>query len=367
MLWVWDLAAWLITHDHHAYRTGYFPWESTQLKLACAPYVCTLLKFCQRVTNCLKILTIMKVTKECFAVSIVVSASVFLLGSLVGISVVAVLASPRLEDLSDRDHYSVGDTRVISIDLTLSFGITLKVYRDASAVNATLYALSMPPYLDGINELKQSLGYLRPGDNYRSAFFYLYPRSKVTISACTPNSEYTIYVIEGSKNFTSWQDGERGISVFDTFPVRAKCDSAYPIYPHTMTITEADDWYFATDQEAATVNLTLQRYEYTVKSSSVLSSCNAGGNHPEHCTLALVDHAIYLLKVGSGPNKSVVDLEANVRRALDVTLVALLLFILAIVLIVSCGIIICSVCCRRFRRNKDKEERDREQLVPPDA
>ena len=310
----------------------------------------------------------MEGTQKCYTAS-VVFASVLLLGCLAGIITVSVFARPRPGEHSDRDRYSVSDTRIISIDLTLSSGITLKVYHDASAVNATLFALSTPPKLDGINELKHTLG-SQPNDDYQSAFFYLYPGSNVTISACSPciKRKFSVYVIKGSKNFTLWQDGKRGISVVDKeFVFRAKCESD-PIILHTMTMTEADDWYFATDRSVtdAMVNLTLQRYEYTVKNSSILSSCIAGGNRPESCTLAVVDRATYLLKIGSGPSKSVV--EANVRRALEGSLVAVLIILLSTVLLVLCCTwIICCGCCMKGIFRANKREGDRELLVPPAA
>ena len=303
----------------------------------------------------------MKGHQKCYTASVVLTI-VLLLGCLAGIITVSVFASPRPGEHSDRDRYSVSDTRIISIDLTLSSGITLKVYHDASAVNATLFALSTPPKLDGINELKHTLDY-QPNDDYQSAFFYLYPGSNVTISACSSciKRKFSVYVIKGSKNFTLWQDGKRGISVVDNeFQFTAKCESD-PIVPRTMTMTEADDWYFATDHTDPMVNLTLQRYEYTVKNNySILSSCIAGGNRPESCTLAVVDRATYLLKIGSGPSKSVV--EANVRRALEDSLVAVLIILLSTVLLVLCCIwIICCGCCMKG----SKREGDREPLVPP--
>ena len=309
----------------------------------------------------------MKGHQKCYTASVVLT-SVLLLGCLAGIITVSVFASPRPGEHSDRDHYSVGDTRIISIDLTLSCGITLKVYHDASAVTATLFALSTPPKLDGINELKHTLDY-QPNDHYQSAFYYLYPRSNVTISACSPSikRDVSVYVIKGSKNFTLWQNGKRGPSVVDKkFVFKAKCESD-PIVPCTMTMTEADDWYFATDQSVTDpmVNLTLQRYEYTVKNYSILSSCMAGGNHPESCTLAVADRATYLLKIGSGSSNSVV--EANVTRAREGSLVAVLITLLSTVLLVLCCIwIICCGWCIRERElliRANKGEGEKQLLV----
>lgn len=93
-----------------------------------------------------------------------------------------------------------------------------------------------------------------------------------------------------------------------------KCNDTSTI---NVTILEADEWDFAVDQNAdgAIVKIFLRRYEYTVKSNSVLSSCIAGGHHPESCTVIKSMDATYLLMIGSGTADTVID--ASVSCAID--------------------------------------------------
>ena len=115
---------------------------------------------------------------------------------------------------------------------------------------------------------------------------------------------------------------------------------------YNMTIPEDDDWYFAADANAATANLSLQRYEYTVMNSAVLSSCNAGGSNPDSCTIDKPDlDATYLLKIGEGPSRS--NVEANVNCVVDGGLVAAVAVpvVFVLILILICCIVVCIISC----------------------
>ena len=227
--------------------------------------------------------------------------------------------------------------------LTFCTGITLTVIRDESAVNATLYALSTPPNLTGRNVLNHTLS-IHNKDDYD--YYYLHPGSNVTISACTHTTPYAFDIIRGRQNFELWQAGKRG-RVFASFEVghNAYClgpsmSTSYARY--NITFPEEDDWYFAADADSATVNLTLQRYEYTIKSSSVLSSCTAGGSNYESCILAksTVTDATYLLKIGPGPSRS--NVEARADCAVDGGLVAAIVVSVVLILLIACiGCIVC--------------------------
>lgn len=242
-------------------------------------------------------------------------------------------------------YHTAGDTRIISMDRsTLSFcsGLMLAVNRDESTVNATLYALSTFPTLDERNELNHTLS-IHNKDDYD--YYYLHPGSNVTISACTHNTQYSFDIIRGRQNFELWQAGKRG-RVFDSFEVdyNAWCrgpstNTSFAVYK--MTIPEEDDWYFAADANAATANLSLQRYEYRVANSSVLSSCDAGGSDPDSCTVAIKSHlATYLLKIGQGHSGS--NVEARVSCVVNGVSVALV--VLAVLSILILSVCICAIC-----------------------
>ena len=105
-------------------------------------------------------------------------------------------------------YHTVGDTRIISMDpisLTLCSNVTLTVPRDESVVNATLYALSTPPNLNGRNQLNHTLS-IHNKDDYD--YYYLHPGSNVTISACTHTTPYAFDIIRGRPNFELWKVGK---------------------------------------------------------------------------------------------------------------------------------------------------------------
>ena len=292
-------------------------------------------------------------TRKCWCIAGTITILLLpLLGCLIGIIFVGVC---RLPGTAISDEYSVGDTLIINIDLILCYGVTLTVNRGQSAVNGTLYALSAPPVLDGKNELNHTLQY-HGNEQYKYAYFYMYRGSNVTIWGCTRDNSYTVYVIMGRNNFTLWvQKGERGATVvFKMFTVDAKVNCGthnYYSFP-TFSIPEADVWYFATDKNAAAssnVHLRLQRYEYTVKSSSILSSCVAGGqNHPESCTVVKSKDATYLLKFGPGKSNSIVT--ASFDCAVDGGSVAAIILAVSFVAMVSLEILIFYTYCTCDRR-----------------
>ena len=247
-------------------------------------------------------------------------------------------------------YHTVGDTRIINMDhssLTFCRGFMLAVNRDESTVSATFYALSTSPTLNGRNELNHTLS-IHGKDDYD--YYYLHPGSNVTISACTHSTQFSFDIIRGRQNFELWLDGKRG-RVFASFEVgsNAWCRSpstnaSFVVY--NMTIPEEDDWYFAADANAATANLSLQRYEYTVMDSAVLSSCSAGGSNPDSCTIDKPDlDATYLLKIGEGPSRS--NVEANVNCVVDGGLVAAVVVpvVFVLILIFICCIVVCFICC----------------------
>ena len=177
-------------------------------------------------------------------------------------------------------------------------------------------------------------------------YYYLHPGSNVTISACTHTTPYAFDIIRGRPNFELWQAGKRG-RVFASFEVtqNAYCrglsmNTSYALF--NITIQEEDDGYFAADANDATVNLTLQRYEYTINSSSVLSSCSAGGSNFESCTIpkSTEMNVTYLLRIGPGPSRS--NVEARADCAVNVGLVAAIVVSVVVVLIITC---ICCVVC----------------------
>ena len=177
----------------------------------------------------------------------------------------------------------------------------------------------------------------------------------VTISGCTSTAahSYKIYVIKGRKNFHLWEKygGHGSIVVFMYFKIDAICKSTNDSF-QPLSIPEADVWYFATDKNepaGSTVWLFLQRYKYTVKSSSVISSCVAGGqNHHDSCTVVKSKDATYLLKFGPGKSNSIVT--ASFDCAVDGGSVAAIILAVSFVAMVSLEILIFYTYCTCDRR-----------------
>ena len=243
-------------------------------------------------------------------------------------------------------RHTVGDTRIISMDrsiLAFCRGLKLTVNRDETAVTATLYALSTFPALDGRSELNHTLS-IHGKDDY--SYYYLHPGSNVTISACTFSTPYRFVIIRGRHNFELWQEG-KSARVFTSFQVgsnawcRGPSNNSTSFVVYQTTVPEEDDWYFAADAHEATANLSLQRYEYSVMNSSILSSCDAGGSNPDSCTVEKFNSATYLLKIG--PRHSGSNVEASVACVVDGGAVAGVVLAVLFVLILS--VIICIICC----------------------
>ena len=260
----------------------------------------------------------------------------------------------QFEDYAERVaqgpyYHTVGDTRIIMQDFhSLAFcsGLILAVNRDESTVNATLYNLSEFPVLDGMNELNHTLS-INGKDDYD--YYYLHPGSNVTISTCTHSTQFSFDIIKGRQNFELWLDGKRG-RVFASFEVgsNAWCRGPSTLFVvYNMTIPEEDDWYFAADALGATANLSLQRYEYTVMNTSVLSSCSAGGNNPDSCIISKSDFAYvptFLLVIGEGPSRS--NVEANVNCAVGGDLLAgVILTVILTLIIIFCTCMCCIFSC----------------------
>lgn len=309
-------------------------------------------------------------TQRRYGVSLLIITAVLIWGCIAG----------EVEDpgTSDRDRYSVGDTRIISMDLTGCYGTTLTVYKDESFVNATLYGLSKRPSLNARDTLNHSLvPHQTSGSRY--AYFYLYPGSNVSITACSTSAvTFNVYIIKGIENFTLWrQTGKKGSSVVAYACIVAKVDCAIvgpqliaDCAPWPKTIQAADDWYFVSDVAESNVWLYIHRYEYLVKDSDIISSCNAGGSKPdsiESCTVAQTpDVSTYLLKIGSGKSTAIVEASTtcaasegpNVGMSVSLAIFVVATVLLAIVLGTSCYCFI----KRPMGRKEDEGAGEREPL-----
>ena len=85
-----------------------------------------------------------------------------------------------------------------------------------------------------------------------------------------------------------------------------------------------------------------------ILSTSILSSCTAGGSNFESCTIpkSTVTDATYLLKIGPGPSRS--NVAARVDCVVDGGLVAAIVVSVLLILIIIpciCCVVCIAVCC----------------------
>ena len=270
---------------------------------------------------------------------------------------------------SFRDQYRAGDTKIIDMDLSNCYGITLTVHSDSSSVNATLYALSTAPKLDTRDEVKHTIArhkYSQSQGHYLFSYFYLYAGSNVSVSACTHDHKYHVSIIKGKDNYTLWQNGKEGPSVVEyTCDVDSQCTWYSGPNKWAGKIPAADDWYFTALSITADVNLYLQRYEYKVENSAILSSCIAGGIRPESCTVAKTpDVSTYLLVIGSGESKTIV--EASTSCASDtgmyLNLIKTLVPVISLVGLII-GLSVMGICSYVTYKCREKRRRDAERII----
>ena len=282
-------------------------------------------------------------SRECCEVLCSIIAVVSFLISIPGTVIVGIDIANRLRH--DPYRYSANDTRIISLDLTLCRGLEMRI--SESPVNATLYALSERPMLSDVNELIREILIQERGDH---DYFFLYPGSNITMSACTYIAPYNLYFIKGRNNFESWKaagQGERLI-LFESFPITALCseDTGWDVY--NTTATAADDWYLVSDGNTARAIFTIKRFEYEVDSNYVITSCTVVGSTQRSCIVSKPNSntVTYLLHVGPGPNTTEVDV--SITCALHPGLLAAIIVPSSLVFCCFSCITFCICICLRF-------------------
>ena len=289
----------------------------------------------------------------------------------VGLLITVVLILGGGVGASHRDRYTAGDTRIIDTDLSNCYGITLTVHSDSPSLNARLYALSTAPKLDARDKVKHTLSHHKDSQStgtFLSGHFYLYAGSNVSVSACTHDHKYRVSIIKGKDNYTLWKNGKEGPSVVEyTCHVGKRCNGdsgpqsstsgRCESYRWPRKIPAADDWYFTALSTTADVNLYLQRYEYKVEESAILSSCIAGGSKPQSCTVAKTpDASTYLLVIGPGESNAIVEATTSCASdssqlqmyTIQVAILVLLTILFGIIAVILCVCTIrCVVCSKK--------------------
>lgn len=193
-------------------------------------------------------------------------------------------------------HYAPTDTRIIPVSNALCQGLELTVDKALSGYTASLSMLDSRPKLAGNERFNIPVNsmYLGPGD-YEYYYFYMYPGSNFTVSACISdsinNGPATFNLIRGYKNFNNWIDDP--YLVKDSFQINILCGSGnqshvYPIKneDYYYLIFEVDNYQMRSTR--LNVHMSFFRTRYEVTNTSIGDTCSTvGGSHGASCSVSV--------------------------------------------------------------------------------
>ena len=143
--------------------------------------------------------------------------------------------------------YSPGDTRLYGYSSFFCMGGDLEYDSNSQFVTpeyASLYLLPSKPPLKHTNSFYvNKTNILVSDDSWKHWSFYLYPGSKIEMSACQINGDYDfeIHLIKGNGNFNSWSHNGKSKYVVTTKDVSG-CSSS-PAKKIVYTVTKEDMYY----------------------------------------------------------------------------------------------------------------------------
>lgn len=199
---------------------------------------------------------------------------------IVSVSVTVRYTSPSYTD-DDGLQYAPTDTRIIPFTGSLCQNLKLSIESvDSTRIlgyDLDLYMLNSRPQLTG----KQSFSVteippFRTND-YVYYYYYLYPGSNFTVSACILESQpYNFYLFKGNKNFKKWRADASSPS-WDRFKITQMCKNKNA--SKSYRVTDEDYYYlvFETDSpflDNLNVTMSFFRTYYELKdNSSIVGSC----------------------------------------------------------------------------------------------
>ena len=172
---------------------------------------------------------------------------------LVVVLIITITVSVRYtaSNYTDDDglQYAGTDTRIIPVSGNLCEGLRLTVNNAQSGYTASLSVLNSRPKLTGSETFAFSGDFHLGRRDYEYYYFYMYPGSSFTVSACISNG-YTAYatfnMIKGNSRFNSWID--EPFNVKDSFQVNAPCTNGNN-NSHTYRVTKEDYYYLIFDAD----------------------------------------------------------------------------------------------------------------------
>ena len=257
-------------------------------------------------------------------------------------------------------QYAPLETRRIDVSQTFCDGIELE--NPSHQMPATAYVLSKGPSLTDehnytISESNVTIG----GNSYQYWNYYLNHGSSMNASICVKSGNgVEFYIIQGSKSFEHWQDGEDSFIKFKV--IGTFCPSTVPA--DLEFVDKTDDYFFAYASLGGTVifdtNMTFHRKEFGIIEQDVEHRCEAGGEYSKKCTVSIPynDEHYFLLATGNTTSSKGDEDGASVSWTCKARV---WVYILAFLLPALFGIIlittVCAICCIYKRRRNSSYAR----------
>jgi len=276
------------------------------------------------------------------------------------IIVVAVSMSIRYtggQNSTDSD-YAPGDTRIVSHSSIFCQSLTL---RDTSSTAATLYLLREKPQLTGRDSFTVPESYSIDPGNENHLYYYLYPGSQFSVSTCLSSGTLaSFYLIKGTHNFNKWSDDASSYYALHHFDITSLCSQGRKNY--TFSFSSEDQYYFVLYNPNpfyyATVGIeatfTFDRVLYQPVNSTIVDSCQAGGQGPLSCTRDVPYQSNYtaLIVVDSPPTTTPeenisIDTSCGARVWIYVVITVVPVLFVALCII---GIVVACVLVKKRRK-----------------
>lgn len=190
-------------------------------------------------------------------------------------------------------HYAPTDTRIIPVKSALCEGLKLTVDSTLVGYTASLSMLDLHPQLIGNERFYISDTIHMGRRDYEYYYFYMYPGSTFTVSACLFEGYSSAFanflMIKGNSKFKEWEDDPYLIQGY--FEVNTACSTGHN-NSRTYNAKKEDFYYlvFEAGKSPAKLNIYMSfyrvRYE-RIGDGTASDSCSVTGNYSDSCTVSV--------------------------------------------------------------------------------
>ena len=210
----------------------------------------------------------------------------------------------------DGPDYSPNDTRTVPVSKSLckNLKLTVDVTSD-SGYTVTLYTLNALPMLTGKETFSFSDTPFIKSNSYKYYYFYMYPGSSFTVSACisiTDSVSSTFFLIKGYNRFRQWKGGLT-VPREDSFPIPGLCSNG--AITRSYLISYEDNYFMIFDNKNVLssqlrVDFNFSRILYEIRDDAVVEKCATTTNSPGTCSVSVSGQTAFLT---IEPNSHIVD------------------------------------------------------------